>query len=397
MTTAEKPVKLTFRKGKDRRVRQGHPWVFSNEIQAWPKGLAPGGVVDVHDPKGKFLGRGYANKGSLISVRLLTRKKKEAVDGHLIRDLLDRAITDREVWMDDTTDACRLVNGEGDGLPGLVVDRYADVLAVQILTQGMERFREVILAHLEDRLAPRAIVDRRDNRGRALEELDTKKCVVRGEAPADPVAIRQDGMTFLVDVLDGQKTGFFLDQRAHRQRLLGLVKDRDVLDTFCYTGASAVYALRGGARSVTGIDSSRPALELAEKTMLANGLPECSWIQSDGFEGLKQLAEQGRTFGCVLLDPPPFAPSKKNRDKAMVAHLRLHKLALRVLEPGGWLVSSTCSHHVSGDDLGTTAAQAAVQAGRTIRLMARGGAFADHPSVPGMPEGEYLSTLYMKA
>lgn len=378
-----------------RRLLEGHPWIYADDVA---DGIGePGELVPVHAPDARPLGWGLLSTKSKIAVRLVSR---------------DPAQPDRAFWLERVRraveargaagylapeGACRLLGGDADGLPGLVVDRYADVLAVQILTQGMERFREVILAHLEDRLAPRAIVDRRDNRGRALEELDTKKCVVRGEAPADPVAIRQDGMTFLVDVLDGQKTGFFLDQRAHRQRLLGLVKDRDVLDTFCYTGASAVYALRGGARSVTGIDSSRPALELAEKTMLANGLPECSWIQSDGFEGLKQLAEQGRTFGCVLLDPPPFAPSKKNRDKAMVAHLRLHKLALRVLEPGGWLVSSTCSHHVSGDDLGTTAAQAAVQAGRTIRLMARGGAFADHPSVPGMPEGEYLSTLYMKA
>lgn len=388
---------LKLKPRKDRRIRKGHPWVFSNEIAEWgPKGLEAGQLVEVRDSKNRFIAYGYCNRKSLIAVRVLSRIKKETLDEHRIAARIRTAIERRDSWLCEDSDAARLVYGEADGLPGLIVDRYGDVVCFQLLTQGMERFRETVLTTLREVLGPRVLVDRADNRGRALEGLPTKRAVVEGELTG-PVEIRQDGLVFLVDPLEGQKTGFFLDQRLHRQRLEPYVRDRDVLDVFCFTGATMAYALKAGAKSVTGVDSSRPSLEVAEKNLARNDFPESDLVKGDAFQVLASLAEEGKRYGCILLDPPPFAPSKKNKPDAMVAHTRLHKLALRLLDEGGYLISSSCSYHVGADDLGESASHAAVQAGRSLRVLDIGGAGPDHPGVPGMPESRYLHTLYMQA
>lgn len=390
---------LTLKPRKDRRLRRGHPWVFSNEIADWgpeAEAMRPGDLAEARDPKGRFLARGYVNRHSLIAFRVLGRSKKTMVDESLIADRVRAAVAARQELFGEGCDAARLVSGEGDQLPGLIVDRYADVLVIQLLTQGIERFRDTVLATLREVCAPRAMVERGDSRGRALEKLPTEKRVIEG-ALEGPVEIRQDGLRFLVDVLEGQKTGFFLDQRSLRKNLMGVAKGRKVLDVFCYTGATAAYAARAGALEVAGVDSSRPALEAAEKNFALNELAEAEWIQGDAFQVLQKLAEEGRQFGVVLLDPPPFAPSRKDKDEALVAHTRLHKLALRVLEDGGHLISSSCSYHMGADDLGESAAQAGVQSHRHLRLLKVGGAFVDHPGVPGMPEARYLNTLYMQA
>jgi 23S rRNA (cytosine1962-C5)-methyltransferase len=388
---------LKLKPRKDRRIRKGHPWVFSNEIAEWgPKSLEIGQLVEVRDSKNRFLAYGYCNRKSLIAVRILSRIKKETLDIHRIADRVRTSIARRTSYLDENTNAARLVNGEADHLPGLIVDLYNDVVCVQILTQGMETFRETILETLKKELQPRALVERGDNRGRVLEGLPTERKVLVGEIEG-LVEIKQDGLRFLMDPVEGQKTGFFLDQRGHRKKLALYVSGRDVLDVFCFSGAGAAYALRAGARSITGIDSSRTALELAEKNIAINDLPECEWLKGDAFNALQSLAEQGKSYGCILLDPPPFAPSRKNKPDALVAHTRLHKLALRLLDPGGYLISSSCSYHIGVDDLGESAAQAAVQAGRTLQVLDAGGPGPDHPGVPGMPESRYLHTLYMQA
>ena len=388
---------LKLKPRKDKRIRRGHPWIFSNEVASWGKGpMVPGEVVEVRDARDRFLARGYCNKQSLIAVRVLSRRKKETVDHFDLARRVQDAVAARAGWLGEDSDAARLVNGEGDQLPGLVVDRYGDVLSVQLLTQGMEALREPVLAALKEATGCAVIVERGDNRGRALEGLPTEKKVLEGELP-ERVEIRQDGLRFEVDVLGGQKTGFFLDQRRLRRHLRDLVKGKSVLDVFCYTGAASVYAAAAGATKVTGVDSSLPALEAAERNMAANGLPEAEWIQGDAFGVLQSLEKEERQFDVVLLDPPPFAPSKKDRSEAKIAHTRLHKLAMRVLKPGGLLVSSSCSFHIGSEELGASAAHAGVQAGRTLRLLEELGAGPDHPGVPGMPESNYLTTLVMQA
>lgn len=388
---------LKLKPRKDKRVRRGHPWIFSNEVASWGKGPeTPGEVVEVRDARDRFLARGYCNRQSLIAVRVLSRKKKEAVDHFDVSRRVRDAVEARSGWLGEDSDAARLIHGEGDALPGLIVDRYADVLSIQILTQGMEAFREPVLAALEEVTGCSVLVERGDNRGRALEGLPTEKKVLRGELP-ERVLVRQDGLRFEVDVLGGQKTGFFLDQRKLRRSLATWVEGEAVLDVFCYSGAASVYARAAGAASVTGVDSSRPALEAAERNMALNELPEGEWLQGDAFGVLQSLEKEERQFGVVLLDPPPFAPSKKDRAEAILAHTRLHKLAMRVLKPGGMLISSSCSYHVGADDLGASAAHAGVQAGRRLRLLDEMGAGPDHPGVPGMPESRYLNTLVMQA
>jgi 23S rRNA (cytosine1962-C5)-methyltransferase len=327
---------------------------------------------------------------------VLSRRKKETVDDFDLARRIQEAVAARAGWLGEDSDAVRLVHGEGDGLPGLIVDRYADVLSVQFLTQGMEAVREPVLAALKEATGCSVIVERGDNRGRALEGLPTEKKVLEGDLP-DLVRVRQDGLAFDVDVLGGQKTGFFLDQRKLRRSLKNWVEGKSVLDVFCYTGAASVYARAAGAASVTGVDSSLPALEAAERNMAANDFPETEWIQGDAFGVLQSLEKEERQFDVVLLDPPPFAPSKKDVSEAKIAHTRLHKLALRVLKPGGILISSSCSYHIGSDLLGASAAHAAVQAGRTLSLLEEIGAGPDHPGVPGMPESRYLNTLVMQA
>lgn len=387
---------LKLKPRKDKRIRRGHPWIFSNEVASWGKGpLVPGEVVEVRDARDRFLARGYCNKQSLIAVRVLSRRKKQDVDHFDLASRIKDAVEARAGWIGDDTDAVRLIHGEGDSLPGLIVDRYGDVLSIQFLTQGMETLREPILAALEEATGCTVLVERGDNRGRALEGLPTEKKVLKGELP-QPVVVRQDGLRLEVDVLGGQKTGFFLDQRKLRRSLRDHVKDKSVLDVFCYTGASSVYAAAAGASKVTGVDSSMPALEAAERNMALNELPEAEWIQGDAFGVLQALEKEARQFDVVILDPPPFAPSKKDRSEAKIAHTRLHKLAMRVLKPGGILISSSCSYHIGSEELGASAAHAGVQAGRTLRLLEELGAGPDHPGVPGMPESSYLTTLVMQ-
>lgn len=388
--------KVQLKARKDRRVRRGHPWIFSNEVQTWgPEKPEAGEIVEVRDSKGRFLAHGYANRKSLIAIRVLSRHKKNPFDHFELERRIHAALEAREASLDAETDSVRLIFGEGDHLPGLIVDRFGSTLVVQFLTQGIECMREKILELLTEKLSPTCIVERGDNRGRALEGLPTKKHVLLG-TPEATQAVSVDGIQFFVDPSEGQKTGFFLDQRPARRKLQSLSKGKKILDVFSYSGAFAAYAAKGGASQIVGVDRSEPALKLAEKTFSENGFAEAEWIQGDAFQVLQGLAQEGRTFDGVILDPPPFAPSKKDVDAARQAHLRLHKLALKVLEPGGFLFTSSCSFHIGMDDLGASAAQAAVQLGRLVQQVDCFFAGEDHPSLPGMPESRYLSSLLLR-
>lgn len=392
MTESTVVVKLKPREG--RRIRSGHLWVFSNEIESVAADVAPGDAVHVVDARGRALGTGYINPHSLIAVRLVSRSRTE-LSRELFARRIRRAIAYREgLWPGEST--YRAVYGEADLLPGLVVDRYGDVLAVQSLTAGIEVRLEMVLDLLEEALSPRAIVLRNDSSMREREGLDRGRRVARG-ALEGLVEIGEHGRTFEVDVLDGQKTGFFLDQRENRAVTATLAAGRDVLDGCCYTGAWSVHAAAAGATSVVSIDSSEPALELAERNLARNGVADrVTLTRGDVFSELASLGRSGRRFGLVIMDPPGFARSRKRIREALKAYRALNRLAMSVTASGGRLVTCSCSHLVEREAFMHTLVGAAKEAGRAARVLDVRGQSPDHPVILGLPETDYLTCVVLE-
>src|SRR5262245_24614191 len=309
MTVAAGTAKLVLRKGEDRRVRGGHPWIFSNEVEGWQGDVADGGVVDVTDHRGAFLGRAYVNRHSLITARLLTRGRDE-IDTAFFVKRLERAKRLREsVYPGEP--AVRLVYGESDQLPGLVVDRYGDVLVAQVLTLGMEQRLTELRAALEQVFQPRGAVLAADSPLRTLEGLDQRREVWWGDVP-ERVQVSVGGFDVRADLLHGQKTGLFLDQRENRRRAEARAKGRVALDLFCYQGEWAMHLARGGAESVLAVDSSEPALAIARENARENGLGgRVEFLNSDVYDVLRQLEREGRRFGMLVLDPPALIKSRR--------------------------------------------------------------------------------------
>jgi 23S rRNA (cytosine1962-C5)-methyltransferase len=380
-------TRLTLRRGHDRRLRGGHPWVFSNEIDSLDGPAEPGGAVAVFTAGGQLLGTAYYNPHSLIAARILSPRQENIDDPGFFTVRLKKALEYRQSVCPGL-DTLRLVHGEGDGLPGLVVDRYADVLGVQLLTVGMERRRAAVVQALGDLLAPRAIVGRNDSAARELEGLPRSVELLQGEAPGSvPSSI--NGLRFAVDVTAGQKTGLFLDQRENCRRLEGLVQGREVLDLFCYAGAWSLHAARYGATSVTGVDVSAAAIAQAGANAGLNGLDErCRFVAADVFDFLRE--ERGRRFGTVILDPPAFIKSRRHLEEGKKGYLTVNRRALEMVAPGGFLVTCSCSHHLDRATFLGLIAQAAQQARRSVRLAEMRGQAADHPILPACPETDYL-------
>jgi 23S rRNA (cytosine1962-C5)-methyltransferase len=289
------------------------------------------------------------------------------------------------------------VHGESDGLPGVIVDRYADVLVTQILSAGAERWREAILDALAEATGCEAVFERSDAEVRKLEGLEARTGFVRGNRQANRCPIVEHGLHFRVDVEQGQKTGFFLDQRENRQRVRGLAEGREVLDAFCYTGGFSLAALAGGARHVTAVESSAPALEVARENLAANSMDHSrvSLQQADVFAFQRQLRDEGRSFDLVVLDPPKFAPSAAQAKNAARAYKDINLLALKLLRPGGLLATFSCSGGVSAELFQSIVAGAAVDAGVDAKILGRFGAAADHPVALNFPEGDYLKGLLL--
>jgi 23S rRNA (cytosine1962-C5)-methyltransferase len=386
---------VRLKKNQDRRLRSGHPWVFSNEIEEYVGPVEDGDILDVMDHRGAFLGRGYVNRRSLIALRILTRGRDE-IDAAFFAKKFERAIAYREgLYPGD--DAMRLVNSEGDGLPGLVVDRYGDVLSVAIQTLGMDQRREMILGPLQELLQPRTIVLRADSPFRKLEGLALERRVWSGEENPRPT-VTVGGLRYVVDPLEGQKTGMFLDQRDNRQRLSGRVADRAVLDVYSNTGAWALSALGHGAREATLIESSRPALDLAEENLRANDLlGRARLVHGDAFDFLEELGRSRERFGAVVVDPPALVKKRSQLTQGLRAYKEVNRRAMLVLEEGGWLFSSSCSHPVTQEDLRQTLAQAAREAKRPFRLVEWGFQSADHPVLLAAPETAYLKCAVLRA
>lgn len=388
-------AQLVLKKGEDRRVRGGHPWIFSNEVESWQGGVEDGGLVDVVDHRGAFLGRAYVNRHSLICARLLTRGRDE-VDAAFFVKRLERAKRLRDAVYPGEP-AVRLVYGESDQLPGLVVDRYADQLAVQVLTLGMERRLDELKAALERVFQPKGAVLVADSPLRALEGLEQRRERWWGEVP-ERIEVQVGGFTLEVDLLHGQKTGLFLDQRENRKRAEARAKGRAALDVFCYQGEWSMHLLRGGATSVLAIDSSEPALALARANVARNGFADrVEFLRMDAFDILRRLEREGRRFGIVVMDPPALIKSRRAMAAGAKAYREHNRLAMSLLEEDGILVTCSCSHHLDDDLFRQVLLESARAARRPMRVLDWSGEAPDHPRLLAVPETHYLKCAVLQA
>jgi 23S rRNA (cytosine1962-C5)-methyltransferase len=377
---------IHLRKNEDRRILSGHPWVFSNEIRETTGKPAAGDIVELRNAGGKPLGIGIYHPHSLIAVRLLSRTPVE-VDAAFFRGRLQDALALRDRLFPGST-VYRLVHGEADFLPGLIIDRFNDHLVIQALSFGMDARLPVICDVLEELFHPAAIIERNDPPVRTLDELPLRKGVLRGEASA--VTFTDHGLQFTVDLLAGQKTGYFLDQRMNRLAIRQFSSGARVLDCFCNDGGFALHAAHAGAADVTGIDSSGEAISRARVNAQRNGLSAVHFEETDVFTALEERAERGEHFDVVVLDPPSFTKNRKTVPAAKKGYRDLHQLAFRLLTPGGYLLSASCSHHILPDTFLDVIRDAAVRSDRRIQLLEWHGASPDHPTLPAVPETGYL-------
>ncbi|MBI3891999.1 MAG: class I SAM-dependent rRNA methyltransferase [Candidatus Wallbacteria bacterium] len=379
---------LTLKKSEDRRIRTGHIWIFSNEIESVEGKPEPGSLAVVKSFAGQFVGIGYYNKASLIACRILTRHQ-DSIDSAFFQRRVKAALALRQTFYPGET-AYRLVFSEGDQLPGFVADRFGDCVSVQTSTAGAEQLLEPFLEAVQEVLSPRALVLRNDMPARALEGLPSYSKIASGEL-SGPVESVCDGVRYQVDLVSGQKTGFFFDQRENRQAGARLCEGKRVLDAYCYTGSWALHACRARAASVTAVDSSASAIELARRNARLNAAADqIEFATSDVPAFLDRARETRQSYDVVFLDPPPFARSKKDLKEALIAYERVNKKALDLLPDGGYLVTSSCSFHVSADDFLRCLARAAAPSGRTLRLLELRGQSKDHPALLAMPETRYL-------
>jgi 23S rRNA (cytosine1962-C5)-methyltransferase len=387
---------LRLRKNEERRLRAGHLWVYSNEVDtaATPlKGFVPGQQVQLLAHNGKSLGTAYVNPNSLICARLVSRDPGCLLDRSLIVHRLNVALALRERLF--PTPFYRLVYGEADQLPGLVIDRYGEVCVVQCTTAGMDAVKDEVLAALEKVLHPRGVLWRADSAVRQLEGLDSYR-EVRGELP-EHIELVEHGVRFRVSLLEGQKTGWFYDQRMNRARLHTYVAGQRVLDVFSYVGAWGVQAAAAGATEVMCVEASAAAVEQIHANAAANGVGgSISTIQGDAFEVLSQLRVDQQKFDVVVLDPPAFIKRKKDAKAGEQAYHRLNQLGMQVLARDGVLVSASCSQHLSESQLQTILLQSSRHLDRSLQVLERGHQGPDHPLHPAIPETSYLKAFFCR-
>ena len=387
---------LILNPGREKSLQHRHPWIFTGAVDRIKGEPQSGETVAVRDTHGAFLALAAYSPKSQILGRVWTYRENETVDEAFLRARLARAIGLRQE-LAKTTDGMRLVHGESDGLPGLVVDRYADTLVMQVLSAGMERWRGALADLLVELTGCANLYERSDAEVRDLEGLPARAGILRGVLPA-PLVIREQGLKFYVDVEKGQKTGFYLDQRDNRRRVGELANDKDVLNCFCYSGGFSLSALQGGARSVLSVDSSAEALALARENVTLNNLAadRAEWLEADVFKSLRLMRDQGKSFDLIVLDPPKFAPTAHHAANAARAYKDINLWALKLLRPGGLLATFSCSGGVTADLFQKILAGAALDANVTAQIVGRFAADADHPAVLNFPEGEYLKGLLLR-
>ncbi len=388
---------LRLKKNEERRIKQGHLWVFSNEVDnhVTPlKDFEAGQQVIIEAANGKPLGMGYVNPNTLICARLLSRSAKVELNAKFLKRRIQAAQSLRELNFDEPY--YRLVFGESDGLPGLVIDRFGDVFVVQITTAGMEAVKDDIVQVLENLYHPQAVVLRNDTKSRELEGLPLYEEVAVGSLPEE-IVIVENGAKFVIPVEGGQKTGWFYDHRMARKRLQDLVKGKRVLDVFSYLGGWGIEAAVAGAESVTCVDASESALDGVERNAALNGVSDkLTLIQGNAFDVLNALRLEADKFDVVIVDPPAFVKRKKDLKQGAEGYRRINEIAMRLLEIDGVLVSASCSHHMSRDHLLTQVQSAARHIDRQVQLFDQGHQGPDHPVHPAIPETEYLKSFFFK-
>jgi 23S rRNA (cytosine1962-C5)-methyltransferase len=399
---------ITLKSSKEKPILNRHPWIFSGAI-ARVENASDGDTVDVRDAAGKFLARGYYNSRSQIAARVWTLRD-EPIDRAFLRARLERAIRARDALVQrDATNAYRLVNAESDGVPGLVVDRYADFVVAQFLTLGVEKRKTELL---EELTGARGILERSDVDVREKEGLAASVGVLHGAEPPARVEIRENGLRFWVDLQRGHKTGFYLDQRENRKRAAGLLQRaeerrgggageqggegaKEILNAFAYTGAFAVYIAKANANArVVNLDASREALELARENMRLNGVEaQGEFVEGDVFQILRRYRDEGKSFDAIILDPPKFVQSAAQLERGLRGYKDINLLAFKLLKPNGALVTFSCSGQVSAELFQKVVFGAAVDAGRDAQIIARLTQAADHPVLLSFPESAYLKGL----
>jgi 23S rRNA (cytosine1962-C5)-methyltransferase len=384
---------LKLHANREKSVRNRHPWIFSGAIAHWPQNLEDGGLAALSAANGERLGYAYVNRRCSIAARMVAFGDAEPYTA--IRDNLTRAVAFRRKHFDPAqTNAVRLVNGEGDMLPGLIVDQYADVLVVQISTLGMERLKPFVLETLVELTQPRAVYEKSDVAARYEEGLTDFAGLLYGH-DFGPLVVTEQGLRFHVDIKHGQKTGLFLDQREMRALVQSLAAGRQVLNGFAYTGGFSLYAHRGRARRVVSVDSSGGALRLAQGNHILNGfsVTDDDFVEADMFAYLRQL--DAAAFDFIILDPPALARKREDVIRAGRAYKDLNRLAMAKVAPGGLVLTCSCSHFVDEKLFGQIVFQAACEAGRHVRILHRHRQALDHPVSVFHPEGSYLKSLLL--
>ncbi|MGB9665667.1 MAG: class I SAM-dependent rRNA methyltransferase [Ignavibacteria bacterium] len=385
---------LKLKKGHEKRVRAGHLWVYSNEVEKIDNSLPIGCLVDVINSKGEFVGTGFYNPNTLIVVRILT-KTKEPIDRDFFEKRLKRAREVRETFCSHRT-AYRLVHSESDFMPGLVIDKYNDSYSIQLNSAGMENYLDIITNLLIKEFGAKNIVLRNDTTARELEGLPRFKKMLYGDNVEEIIF---DGkLKMKVNLLEGQKTGIYLDQTENRHFLIPVSKDAEVLDVFCNEGGFSLAALLGGANKVTSIDISQDSLDRFKENIELNGfdLNKVEMIKGDAFDILKEMKKEKRKFDVINLDPPSFTKTKKNVPQAKKGYYVINNHAFHMIKEGGYILTSSCSHHMSEDDFQEIVLTAALKAGRQYMILKTGEAAIDHPIHPRMPETRYLKFMLLK-
>jgi 23S rRNA (cytosine1962-C5)-methyltransferase len=389
-------IDVILKKGKEKAVLQRHPWVFSGAIERVKGKPANGDIVRLVDAKGGFMACGFYNDQSRVAVRLLEWDENVVVDENWFREKVALAVASRSnILADGNTNTCRLIFSESDYLPGLIVDKYAGHLAVQVLTSGIQNMLPVIIDELLRLLQPESIFDKSDASSRDHEGLETQNIVLAGNHPPDRVEVKENGIRYNINIAEGQKSGFYCDQRDNRKIVASHAKGKKVLDCFCYTGGFTLNCLENGAASVTLVDSSMPAIDTLKENIVLNGFDtaKITAIPSDVNKQLRKFKEDAELFDLIVLDPPKYAPSRSALDKASRAYKDLNRLAMLLLTPGGLLATYSCSGAMNMETFKQVIAWAALDAGKKVQFIHQFCQPEDHPVRASFPEGEYLKGL----
>jgi len=390
-------LELRLKPNREKSIRRKHPWIFSGAIHMVDGNPDLGETVRVVSFEGEELGFGAYSPDSSIRVRMWNFNTRQEIDDIFIDDRMRIAILLRKdfIFSNSHSNAYRLINAESDGLPGLIVDRYADFLVVQLLSAGPERWKESVISNLITLSGIKNIYERSDVEVRKLEGLSIRKGKLSGKEPEREIEINENSKRFLVDVVNGQKTGFYLDQRENRRIVEEYAADREVLNCFSYSGAFTIYALEGGAEHVTSIESSQEAINLAKENLAINGFPEekVTWINGDVFKELRFMRDKRLSFDLIILDPPKFAPTIAQVRSASRGYKDVNLLAFKLLNPGGILVTFSCSGNIDRKLFQKIIAGAALDAGVEAKVLTHLSQSADHPIALNFPEGSYLKGL----